>query len=76
MAVSSATRGEQDIEFSRWSIAASNPGWFVSWSKKRKAFDSFAMTNRAPYVVEITWRRDRVRFSMHDAGGRCSSIAP
>jgi hypothetical protein len=68
MAVSSASHGEQDIEFSRWSDPASNPGWFVSWSKT-KAFDSFTMTNRAPYVMEITWRRASVRFSMRDAGG-------
>ena len=34
MAVSSASRGEQDIEFARWSPYDVNPGWFVSWTKK------------------------------------------
>jgi hypothetical protein len=69
MAVSSASHGEQDIEFSRWSVPESNPGWFVSWGKRRKAFDSFPMTNRAPYIVAITWRPKSVRFFMRDAGG-------
>jgi hypothetical protein len=69
MAVSSASRGEQDIEFARWNPNDLYPGWFVSWSKKLKAFDSFPVTDRAPYVVEITWRRRSVRFSVRDAGG-------
>jgi hypothetical protein len=69
MAVSSASRGEQDIEFSRWYHAELNPGWFVSWTKRKKVFDSFPTTNRAPYVIEITWRRRSVRFFMRDADG-------
>ena len=69
MAVSSASHGEQDIEFSRWSVPELEPGWLVSWSKTGRAFSSFPMTNRAPYVVEIIWRRGSVRFFMGDAGG-------
>lgn len=69
MAVSSASRGEQDIEFARWSPYDLHPGWFVSWTKKHRTFDSFATTSRAPYVVEITWRRRNVRFYMRDADG-------
>jgi hypothetical protein len=69
MAVSSASHGEQDIEFARWNANDVNPGWFVSWSKKLKAFDSFPVTNAAPYVVEITWRPRSVRFYVRDAGG-------
>ncbi len=69
MAVSSASHGEQDIEFSRWSDPESAPGWFVSWGRTRKVFGGFPMTNRAPYVVQITWRRASVRFFMRDAGG-------
>jgi hypothetical protein len=69
MSASSATDGEQDIEFSRWNHAELDPGWFVSWTKRRKVYDSFPTTNRAPYVVEITWRRRSVRFFVRDAGG-------
>jgi len=69
MAVSSAARGEQDIEFSHWYHPDLDPGWFVSWTKQKKVFDSFPTTNRAPYVVEITWRRRSVRFFMRDADG-------
>jgi len=69
MAVSSASRGEQDIEFSRWSDPTTQPGWFVSWSKRGRDYSSFPMTNRAPYVVEIHWRRGNVHFSMRDAAG-------
>ena len=69
MAVSSASRGEQDIEFARWSPYDINPGWFVSWTKNRRTFNSFPTTNRAPYVVEITWRRRGVRFYVRDADG-------
>jgi len=68
MAVSSASHGEQDIEFARWNPNDVNPGWFVSWTKKLKTFSSFPTTNTPPYVVEITWRRRSVRFFMRDAG--------
>jgi hypothetical protein len=67
MSVLSASRGEQDIEFARWSPYDINPGWFVSWTKNRRTFDSFATTNRAQYFVEITWRRRDVRFYVRDA---------
>jgi hypothetical protein len=67
MAVSSASHGEQDIEFSRWGAPTLHPGWIVSWSKTRRAYSSFPMTNRAPYVMEISWRRRSVRFHMTDA---------
>jgi hypothetical protein len=69
MASSSASHGEQDIEFSRWNAAELNPGWSVSWSRTGRVFSSFPMSNRAPYVVEITWRRGKVHFFMRDAGG-------
>jgi hypothetical protein len=69
MAVSSASRGEQDIEFARWSPYDINPGWFVSWTKNRRTFNSFPTTNRAPYVVEITWLRRSVRFYVRDVDG-------
>jgi hypothetical protein len=67
MAQSSASHGEQDIEFARWNVNDVDPGWFVSWSKKRKTFSSFPTTNRAPYVVEITMRPRSVRFFVRDA---------
>lgn len=63
-----ASRGEQDVEFSRWNHAELHPGWFVSWSGSTKTFSSFPTTSRAPYVVEITLRRRSVRFFMRDAG--------
>jgi hypothetical protein len=69
MAVASAAHGEQDLEFARWNVNDVNPGWFVSWAKRTKTFDSFPVTNRAPYVVEITLRRRSVRFYVRDAGG-------
>jgi hypothetical protein len=69
MAVSSAARGEQDIEFARWSPYDIDPGWFVSWTKGRRIFDSFATTSKAPYTVEITWRRRNVRFYVRDGDG-------
>jgi hypothetical protein len=69
MAVASAAHGEHDIEFARWNVNDVNPGWFVSWARRRKKFDSFPVTNRAPYVVEITLRRRSVRFYVRDAGG-------
>jgi hypothetical protein len=67
MAVSSAARGEQDVEFARWNVNDVNPGWFVSWTKRTKTFDSFPTSNRAPYVVDITLRRRSVRFYVRDA---------
>ena len=69
MGVSSASRGEQDIEFARWSPYDINPGWYVSWTKKGRIFGSFATTSQAPYTVETTWRRRDVRFYVRDAGG-------
>jgi hypothetical protein len=69
MAVSSASHGEQDIEFARWSPYDVNAGWFVSWSKRAKAYDNFPVTNRAPYVVEITVKRRSVHFFVRDADG-------
>jgi hypothetical protein len=65
-AQSSASHGEQDIEFARWNVNDVNPGWFVSWTKRMKKFGSFPTTNMAPYVVEITVRRRSVRFNVRD----------
>ena len=67
MAVSSASRGEQDVEFARWSVHDVNPGWFVSWTKKLKTFDDFPVTNVAPYVIEIAYRPRSVHFVVRDA---------
>ena len=75
MAVSSASHGEQDIEFARWSVNDVNPGWFVSWTKRLKKFDSFPMTNVAPYVIEIAYRPRSVHFSCGMPTRRCCSIA-
>jgi hypothetical protein len=69
MAVSASKHGEQDIEFARWSPHDLAPGWWVSWSKRSKSFDDFAVTNRAPYVIDITWRPRSVQFFVRDADG-------
>ena len=54
MAVSSASHGEQDIEFARWSPTTSTRGGSSPGRRGRKTYSNFPTTNRAPYVVEIT----------------------
>lgn len=65
------TRGELDVEFSRWGMPMEQAGSWVTWqSGLRLAFELFNVTPRPPYVVVIDWRRDTSRFVMRDRTGR------
>lgn len=66
------TRGEQDIEFSRWGEPLMQaPGTWVSWlgQVKRVGWASFAVTPDPPYTIRIDWRPKRSRFSVADRIG-------
>ena len=65
------TRGEQDIEFSRWGVPLlATPGSWVSWRRStRLGFGEFAVSAAAPYTIEIDWRVGATRFRMRDATG-------
>jgi hypothetical protein len=65
------TRGEQDIEFSRWGDPAfPTGGSWVSWRKQtRLGFGFFAVSPAAPYTIEIDWRVGATAFAMRDASG-------
>jgi hypothetical protein len=61
--------GEQIFEFSRWNDPTLQPGWAVSWSRRKKSFDSFALTAAAPYTVDVVWASSTVRQRMVDGSG-------
>lgn len=58
--------GEQIFEFGRWNDPTALPGWAVSWSRRTKSYDSFALTDLPPYTAEITWRAGSVRLALRD----------
>ncbi|HEX6025666.1 MAG TPA: hypothetical protein VFZ00_26980 [Solirubrobacter sp.] len=66
------TRGEQDIEFSRWGDPAqTSVGTWVSWRRRtRLAFEFFAVPGPPRYTVQITWRPKRTRYIVRDGRGR------
>lgn len=61
--------GEQIFEFATWADPSLLPGWAVSWSRRVKSDESFALSPAAPYTVDITWRRTTTQLRMVDATG-------
>jgi hypothetical protein len=65
------TRGEQDVEFSRWGDPAlSTAGSWVTWRRgKRLGFGFFAVTPSTPYTIVIDRKVGRTRFVVRAGTG-------
>lgn len=65
------TRGERDIEFSRWGDPLlTQAGTWVTWRRRvRTGYDFFAVTPQAPYTITIRWKRRATRFRVTDVAG-------
>ncbi len=61
--------GEQIFEFATWADPSLLPGWAVSWSRRAKRDDSFALSPSPPYTIEVTWLARTVQLRMVDAAG-------
>lgn len=65
------TRGELDVEFSRWGVPMPEQGSWVAWQNgQRLDYGLFGVTPRAPYVIVIDWRRGKTKFSVRDRTGK------
>jgi hypothetical protein len=62
---------EQDIEFARWGVPNTPPGWVVAWTRhKRTGFANFSISRHIPYKVSLTWTPAFTRYTMIDARGK------
>ncbi|QEC46190.1 hypothetical protein FSW04_00470 [Baekduia soli] len=62
--------GEQIFEFARWGEPLGPQGWAVSWSRRVRSYESFTVSDAAPYTASVTWRHSGVRLLLRDATGR------
>lgn len=61
---------EQDIEFARWGVPHSPPGWTVGWARHvRTSYTNFGVTPYAPYIVRMIWTPALTRYIVVDAHG-------